>query len=175
MADAREWWRASAAGAWGPRARVLLLGLAGVFGWLWWIGIAIETQAGFSGNDRYLVLGTALIAIAGGVGWGWARGRAIAWLLAAAGSAPGAERDAGRGRRVGVAARRSSLIAVFLAGRRGSVGNIDRRLPRTHRALVYQAHLREDLTRPSTRLGGAERILACGTVMTEGFQVPMVA
>jgi hypothetical protein len=47
-------------------------------------------------------------------------------------------------------------------------------LPATHRALVYQAHLRQDMAR-AVKLVGAKRILACGTVMTEGFQVPMLA
>jgi hypothetical protein len=48
-------------------------------------------------------------------------------------------------------------------------------LQRTHRALVYQAHLRQDAARAVRRLGGASRVLACGSVMTEGFQVPMLA
>ena len=47
------------------------------------------TQAGFSGNDRYLVLGAALIEIAGGVGWGWAALELAAWLARRAGAAPG--------------------------------------------------------------------------------------
>jgi hypothetical protein len=46
---------------------------------------------------------------------------------------------------------------------------------RTHRALVYQAHLRQDVTRLVARAGGSQKLLACGSVMTEGFQVPMVA
>jgi hypothetical protein len=58
---------------------VLLL-LVGAIGWLWWIGVSLETQAGFSGNDRYLVLGTALISIAGGVGWGWAAATVARYL-----------------------------------------------------------------------------------------------
>jgi hypothetical protein len=48
-------------------------------------------------------------------------------------------------------------------------------LPATHGALVYQAHLRQDMARAVTKLGGPARILRCGSVMTEGFQVPMVA
>ena len=47
-------------------------------------------------------------------------------------------------------------------------------VPRLHGALVYQAHLREDMAAVIKRLG-ATPILACGTVMTEGFQVPMLA
>jgi len=45
--------------------------IAGVLGAAWWVVVAIMTQVGFSGNNRYLVLGAALIEIAGGVGWGW--------------------------------------------------------------------------------------------------------
>ena len=52
-------------------------------------------------------------------------------------------------------------------------------LPRTHHALVYQAHLREDLTAAVREAGGPAALLNCAgqpaTVMTEGFQVPMVA
>jgi hypothetical protein len=48
-------------------------------------------------------------------------------------------------------------------------------VPATHRALVYQAHLRQDVFTAVRQLGGSGRILHCGTVMTEGFQVPLVA
>jgi hypothetical protein len=48
-------------------------------------------------------------------------------------------------------------------------------LPRTHRALNYQAYLRSDLKAVINKVGGAGAILRCGSVMTEGFQVPMVA
>src|SRR5205807_221186 len=64
-----SWWRERPI----PRpaqARLWLLGL-GAAGFLWWLEIAAETQAGFAGNRRYLELGTALVAIAGGVAWGW--------------------------------------------------------------------------------------------------------
>ena len=103
--------------------------------------------------------------------WGWVARR---WGGSSAGW---------RGRH---SARRSvTAPAVALRGRRaGGAGAVpvrtavDRRephqLPRTHRALVYQAHLRTDLTPPCKRRGPAA-LLACGTVMTEGFQVPMVA
>ena len=35
-------------------------------------------------------------------------------------------------------------------------------LPRTHHALVYQAHLREDLTAAVQKAGGANALLHCG-------------
>src|SRR5579875_1220831 len=68
----------------GVRPRVLLAALV-CLGYLWWFGIAVETQAGFSGNVRYLVLGTAPLAVAGGVAWGWfalAAGDAVERLAA---------------------------------------------------------------------------------------------
>ncbi len=48
-------------------------------------------------------------------------------------------------------------------------------IPATHGSLLYQAHLREDLAALIQRDGGAKKVLACGSVMTEGFQVPMLA
>jgi hypothetical protein len=48
-------------------------------------------------------------------------------------------------------------------------------LPRTHHALVYQADLRTDLNAAVQKAGGPAALLNCGSVMTEGFQVPMVA
>jgi hypothetical protein len=48
-------------------------------------------------------------------------------------------------------------------------------ISRTHRALLYQATLRQDVEALIARDGGPARMLACGPVMTEGFQVPMVA
>jgi hypothetical protein len=171
------WWRHP-----GPidrpvRGRAWLLGL-GLFGFGWWMGVAIETQAGFSGNNRYLVLGTAPVAIVGGIAWGWFAG----WLAAVL-------RRLG-GRRAGLSAlTRPQLafpaaalvvIAVILLVPRwiGSGGSVIS-LPRTHHALAYQAHLREDVTSAVDKAGGPGALLNCGgrpaSVMTEGFQVPMVA
>jgi len=50
-------------------------------------------------------------------------------------------------------------------------------ISRSHRSIVDQAHLRQDVAAIIKKFGGAQRILSCGngSVMTEGFQVPMVA
>jgi hypothetical protein len=171
-----SWWRRGPASAANPvsdaiKARAWLLAI-GLFGFVWWLGIAIETQAHFSGNNRYLVLGTAPVAIAGGVAWGWFIGSVAALLRRLA------ERTA-RLRRY--AAARFTLpagmlvaFALFLAVPPFITKNIIS-LPRTHRALVYQAKLRSGLTAAVRRAGGAGALVRCGTIMTEGFQVPMVA
>jgi hypothetical protein len=157
----------------GARERALAgVIIAGVLGMVWWVVIGIMTQAGFSGNDRYLVLGAALIEVAGGVGWGWAAialgSRLPRWIghgSAAAGAGAG---TAAQWIAVG------GLGLVFLVFP-GWVGTSLISIPRTHGTLVYQAHLREDLAAAVRKMGGSAAVLGCGTVMTEGFQVPMVA
>jgi hypothetical protein len=166
----RAWWRTGQVSR-ATQARAWLLGI-GLFGFVWWFGIALETQLGFSGNDRYLVLGTAPVAIAGGIAWGWfaqSAARAIRWLAA---RAPSLRRLAAA--TVALPAGTAVAIALFLAIPPWISRNVIS-LPRTHRALLYQAHLREDLGTVITRLGGPAAVLRCGSVMVEGFQVPMVA
>jgi hypothetical protein len=163
------WWKRHGVDR-GVRARAWLLGL-GAFGYVWWLGVAIETQAGFSGNNRYLVLGTAPVAIVGGVAWGW--------FSSALGD--GVRRLSARGdgaRRLGsgfsMTAGTAIAVVLFLA-LPSWIGKGIVSLPRTHHALVYQAHLRSDLSAAVSKAGGADAVLRCGPVMTEGFQVPMVA
>jgi hypothetical protein len=149
------------------RAALLVVGATG-FGW--WIGIAAETQAGFSGNDRYLVLGVSLVSITGAVGWAWAA-QTVARAIQRVGPVVGERRLPSV---VAGAVGLLAVVAVFVAFPPWLGSNlID--VQATHRALVYQADLRTDLTKAVRELGGPAKILACGPVMTEGFQVPMVA
>ncbi|MGA2928461.1 MAG: hypothetical protein ABSG43_21210 [Solirubrobacteraceae bacterium] len=164
------WWRQAALSP-ATRARAWLLGV-GVFGYLWWFGIALETQAGFSGNNRYLVLGSAPVAIAGAIGWGWLA-QAAAAVLRRLVALAGALRRLATVQLV-VPGGAAVAVALFLAVPPWIGQNVIS-LPRTHHALVYQAHLREDLTAAVRDAGGAGTLLKCGSVMTEGFQVPMVA
>ena len=145
-----------AVGAW---AWLVALGSAGL---LWWLGIAAETQAGFAGNPRYLELGTALVAIAGGVAWGW-----IALI-------------AGRlVRRVGAGTLAPGAGAVLATGVLVAappwIGRNVINLAAVRHNLSYQAGLRSDLAAVLRRTGGSHALTSCGTVMTEGYQVPMVA
>jgi hypothetical protein len=167
---------------WRSRGRALLSGVparaeaalvaAGAAGLAWFVVIAVLTQAGFSGNNRYLVLGSALIEIAGAVGWGWAAQEGGNLLRrGASGEATGGHRLRGA---LSSWAAVGVLGACFLLLPSWVGGNlID--IPRTHHALIYQAKLREDVTRVVDDYGGAAKLRRCGTVMTEGFQVPMVA
>jgi hypothetical protein len=166
---ARWWWRGPLDDYTRPRAWLLAIGL---FGLLWWFGVALETQVGFSGNIRYLVLGTAPVAIAGGIAWGWFAGYGGRLIGRLASHAAALKRFA-----TPAATRALGFVvaaALFFAIPPWIGTNIIS-IPRVHGSLVYQARLREDLEKAISNFGGAKRMLACGSVMTEGFQVPMVA
>ena len=152
------------------RARITaaLLGLGGL---AWFVVIAIMTQVGFSGNNRYLVLGSALVDICGAVGLGWAA-RELAVLGSRRWRGGGAGRSAVS---LGMQWAATALVAVVFVFAPNWVGSNMISIPRTHGSLVYQAHLRQGMSDVMARFGGADKILACGSVMTEGFQVPMVA
>jgi hypothetical protein len=165
-------WRASGLGwRWRPsgeRATSLaVLVVVGVLGLGWWVLIGIMTQAGFSGNDRYLVLGAALIEIAGAVGWGWA-----AVELAAFARRRVPEKRVPTAGLVGSSVALLALVFAFIPG---WVANSLIDVQRTHRALVFQAQLRTSASEAVRRVGGRSAVYACGSVMTEGFQVPMLA
>jgi hypothetical protein len=148
---------------------------AGVLGLAWFVVIGVMTQVGFSGNNRYLVLGSALVEIAGAVGFGWAAqelGNVLGRFTGRRRSSEGAP-DQGGSRLASWSA--VGLVAAVFVLVPGWVGGSLIDIQRTHRALIYQAHLRQDVTRIVAKAGGPQKLLACGSVMTEGFQVPMVA
>ena len=144
------------------------IAIAAALGFGWWVVISVMTQIGFSGNDRYLILGAALVEIAGGVGFGWAALELSHWLSRRFGAGSGRLASG-----VGTWAVAGAIGACFLLLPQWIGGLVHIR--KIHKALVYQAHLREDLTKAVAQVGGPARVLRCGSVMTEGFQVPMVA
>ncbi|HWE15116.1 MAG TPA: hypothetical protein VG365_16445 [Solirubrobacteraceae bacterium] len=172
----RGWRREGGAGLRTPANRTrVTAALIGLGGLAWFVVIAVMTQAGFSGNNRYLVLGAALVDICGAVGFGWAAAELAVLmprLLRPARRARSASTTAvGDGRRWASVAL---LALIFLVGPNWVGSNLIS-IPRTHGSLVYQAHLRQGMSAIIARFGGAKKVLACGRVMTEGFQVPMVA
>jgi hypothetical protein len=176
---ARTYRRSGLAGLRTDRSQArLTAALVGLGGLAWFVVIAVMTQIGFSGNNRYLVLGSALVDICGAVGFGWAAHElavlgARRWRRAPADGTPTSPRRSVAGTILVWAA--TALVALVFLVLPNWVGNSMISIPRTHGSLVYQAHLREGMNDLVKRFGGADKILACGSVMTEGFQVPMVA
>jgi len=141
-----------------PQGIVLVLAVVAV---LWFLEISAMTQYGFSGNNRYLIIGGALVIVVGAVGWGlaaWQLGVLLGRLIR---PVPGA------------AVAALAAAAVFLA----FPSWVGAQFPahKLNRALRYQAELREDLAKVIARAGGAGKVRACGSIETENFQVPMVA
>ena len=145
--------------------------VSGLFGFGWWVLIAFETQAGFSGNSRYLTIGAASVDIAGAICFG-----ACAILLA---ELPKRWVPAGR-ERLRLAQRlvlATVLLGAFFAAFPNWVGSNFISLSSFHRAIHYQAGLRQDVAQLIKRAGGPRALQHCGAghIMVEGFQVPMVA
>lgn len=131
-----------------------------------WIGlIAAMTQAGFSGNPRYIILGTSMLAVIGGVGFG--RVVQLASALVA--------------RIFGPAHARLALAAGILAFAVLSLATVHWAAPRfknfgkLDKALRYQAELRFDLRDVLAKAGGADAFKACGKATAGKFSVPLAA
>ena len=140
-----------------PEGIVLVLTVAAV---LWFVEVSAMTQAGFSGNQRYLIIGGALLFIPGGIGWGLA-----AWKLGVV-----------LGRSIRPASGAALALAAVTAGFLLLPGWVGQhfKLHALDDALRYQVELRQDLSTIVDRAGGANKIRACGRIETENYQVPMV-
>lgn len=126
---------------WTVVAGVALLGLA------WLTLVAIMTERGYSGNERYLIQPLALL------------------IVAAGGAAGLALRDLPRAPRAGLA----------LAGVVAVAGAAAAQLPDQVRRVVYEGRLTENLSTAVDAAGGPERLRACGRVGTLNILVPQVA
>lgn len=128
----------------------------------WLLTVAAMTQAGFSGNPRYLIPAVGLLAVLTGVGWGW--------LAARAGSLAGRVHQPGRAG-LAVALGVAVVLGVFapFTARRLQL------MHRTEVALHYQAIVRDRFVATIARLGGRERVLSCGHPFAGAFMVPLVA
>ncbi len=127
-------------------------------GLVWFVVIAVLTQAGFSGNNRYLVIGSALVEICGAVAWGWAAQEIGNLLAAPLQAGPRASRARAQRRHSGWPRWASSGLAFLALPNWVGRNLID--IPRTHHAIVYQAHLREDLTKIVASTAGPPRCCA---------------
>jgi hypothetical protein len=130
------------------RERLPLVLAGGVAGWV--VLVAVMAEAGFSGEDRYLLAAAAFAAVLGGVGAGTLY--ALAALRAPRAVAP-----------VGVAILAVAVAASFPSARR--LGD----------ELAYAAHLRADLKTVVARAGGAERLRSCGPLYAGRYRFPLVA
>jgi hypothetical protein len=140
----------------------LTLGLAAVSG-AWLALVALMTQAGFSGNLRYVLLPVAVVCVLGGVGWGR--------LASTAGALSRARLGERRGPRIAglaVLALGALCAAPFLP-------RLAEAAPRELAKLRYEAELYDSLEVAVERAGAPASVLACGPPVTGPYQVPGLA
>jgi hypothetical protein len=127
-----------------------------------WVGlVALMTQGGFSGNERYLAMPVALGCVLAGAGWAWAA-RGLGQLGARA--VPGAARFAGPLAAV-------LLLAAAFPFALPRLGQLDN----DNQVLHFQAKLRDQLQVALHEYGGRGRALACGTPYAGAYNVAMVS
>jgi hypothetical protein len=132
------------------------------FGLAWFILVAAMTEAGFAGNQRYLIVTTAVVCVLGGMGVVRVL-QGVEWL----------------GRRyLGAQRVRPVIAGAFLLGVVVGSPTIIAKADNTARVrggLEHEAYLWHDLKALIDDAGGQDRLLACGGVFSGPFQTQMVA
>jgi hypothetical protein len=144
---------------------------AATAGFLWWVGISLETEAGFAGNTRYGILGGLLIQVGGATAYGWAC-VGVARLVSAA--TPRLR----QGWRISAAPALAVGSVVMTLAFLYFPGWFAHRLPSMNgisQSLRYQARLRDQLATLVDHHGGGTAVMNCGSVMTNSYDVTMVA
>jgi hypothetical protein len=132
-------------------------------GFSWFALVAVMTEAGFAGNQRYLMVTTAVVSVLGGVG-------AVRVLQ-------GVERLSERwfgSPRAGARAAAFALFAGVAIASPTIVAKADN-TGRVQGGIEHEAYLWHDLKALIDANGGKERLLACGGVFSGPFQTQMVA
>jgi hypothetical protein len=131
-------------------------------GLAWALLVAVMTQAGFAGNQRYMIVTTAVVCVLAGVGTVRVL-QGVEWLA-----------------RRWVSPRRAPLVVAgaillgLLAGSPTIVAKVDNEA-RVRGGLEHEAYLWHDLKGLIDESGGQDALLACGGVYSGPFQTQMVA
>jgi len=133
---------------------------AGAGGWI--LLVAAMTQGGFAGNPRYMMLGTSILSILGGYGVG---SLMVVVRKAAALVNP----------RLVVVASLLFTLAIPVAAWSKGLGERLKQYQNLNRVLHQEAKRRTDLPNAIDIAGGRSRVLECGDISTERFQVPLIA
>jgi hypothetical protein len=144
------------------REQGAVLALAAL-GFSWFALVAVMTEAGFAGNQRYLMVTTAAVSVLGGVG----AVRVLQGVESLGTRRLGSPRA---GTRLAVGA----LVAGLLIASPTIVAKADN-TGRVQGGIEHEAFLWHDLKALIDANGGKERLLACGGVFSGPFQTQMVA
>ena len=131
-------------------------------GLAWFVLVAVMTEAGFAGNQRYLIVTTAVVSVLGGMGAVRVL-QGVEWIAA---------------RRLGPGRARPVVIGALLLGTVIASPTIVAKADNTARVqggLEHEAYLWADLKGLIDEAGGQEALLACGGMYSGPFQTQMVA
>jgi hypothetical protein len=145
--------------AYARRGELSLLFLAGSAA-VWVAIVALMTEAGYAGNERYLLLAAALATVAAAVGW--ARLVSLAGTLAAR-VRPG--RASATVAQVAAAAALGALSLLWLVP--AAEGLVDQA-----RVVRYHGQVYNDVEEAIGEAGGRDAVLACGGGYTGRYHVP---
>ena len=120
-------------------------------GFAWFVVVAAMTQAGFAGNQRYLIVTTAVVCVLGGMGAVRVL-QGVEWLAIVA----------------------AALLSGVRAGPPTIVAKANNEA-RVRGGLEHEAYLWHDLKGLIDEAGGKHALLACGGVYSGPFQTQMVA
>ena len=143
------------------RAQGAILALAGI-GIAWILLVAVMTERGYAGNQRYLIVTTAALCVLGGIG--------IGRIFDGIRQAVAGRSSARTGLRVAFAVFAVGLVALSPVIK-AKVENVDKTLDK----LRYEASLWHTLPGVIDEAGGPTKILACGNIYSGPFQTQMVA
>ena len=132
-------------------------------GFAWFALVAGMTEAGFAGNQRYLIVTTAVMCVLGGIGVVRLL-QGVQWVARRRGASMRTARAAAAVAFVlGVAIASPIVVAKF--------DNVTR----VNGGIEHEAYLWHDLKALIDRAGGKEHLLACGHIYSGPFQTQMVA
>ncbi len=143
------------------RAQGAILALAGI-GITWILLVAVMTERGYAGNQRYLIVTTAALCVLGGIG--------IGRIFDGIRQAVATRSSARTGLRVAFGVFAVGLVALSPVIN-AKVQNVSKTLDK----LRYEASLWHTLPDVIDEAGGPQKLLACGNVYSGPFQTQMVA
>lgn len=153
----------------GYEKTLLAILVTGVFGYAWWVIIAIETQIGFPGNPRYSVFGSIPEYFVGAIGFSW-----VAVVLAREAGRRLAARNRKMSWEMRVTVATALLTLLFVFGP-NYVGNSMMPVSGLLDEQQYQSQLRTRYEQFIKASGGPAAVLRCGSIVADNFQVPMLA
>jgi hypothetical protein len=148
---------------WVRRRREGLTLVVALGGLAWFLLVAAMTEAGFAGNERYLIVATAACCVLGGLG----AARVLQGVGRLGVRAFGDERAAA----ITAVAALCACLAVFapyIVEKADNTGRVSG-------GLRHEAQLWHDLKGLIAEAGGRERLVSCGGVFSGPFQTQMVA